>query len=209
LVKIKKQKAELQNKKYIISSMKSSVLFRIKNISIIFIGVCLFAQDIQLYLFEDDGLYGYMDQHNHIVIDAQYLAAMEFTENGIAAVADSAGWAYIDVLGNILIRPYIYDNGPDYFSEGLARFVENGKFGFFDKFGVPVIDAQWDFAYPFHNGKAAVCNGCKIILDNEHSGITGGKWGYIDKTGKIISPVGSVEADSVLPKPAKIKLFKM
>ncbi|MEJ2543276.1 MAG: WG repeat-containing protein [Calditrichaceae bacterium] len=148
-----------------------------------------------------------MNQNNHIIIDAQYPAAMDFTEHGIAAVADSSGWAYIDKQGNIIIRPYVYDNGPDYFSEGLARFVKNGKFGFFNEFGRIVIEAQWDFAYPFQDGKAAVCKGCKITTDNEHSSVTGGEWGYIDKKGNIVVPIGSVKADSVLPKPAKIKLF--
>ena len=188
--------------------MKYTAFFRIKIILSIFISVYLFAQEIQLKLFENDGLYGYMDQQNHIVIDARYPAAMEFSEYGIAAVADSSGWAYINELGNILIRPYIYDNGPDYFNEGLARYVEDGKIGFFDEYGKVVIKAQWDFAYPFEDGKAAICNGCKITADNEHSSVTGGEWGYIDKAGKIIVPLGSVKSDSVFTAPAKIKLFK-
>lgn len=189
--------------------MNLATIIRIKIIIVIFVSVYLFAQEVQLKLFEDNGLYGYMDQNNHIIIDAQYPAAMKFTENGIAAVADSSGWAYIDKLGNILIRPYIFDNGPDYFSEGLARFVDKKKFGFFDESGMIIITAQWDFAYPFQDGKAAVCNGCKIRTENEHSSVTGGEWGYINKTGKVIVPIGSVKADSISPGPAKIKLFKM
>jgi len=187
--------------------MKS--IFRIKNILIIFISVYLFAQDSQLKLFEADGLYGFMDQHDRVVIDAQYPAAMEFSEFGIAAVADSSGWTYIDTQGNMLIRPFIYDNGPDYFSEGLSRFIENEKIGFFNESGHVVIEAQWDFAYPFQDGRAAVCNGCPFTMNREHDSITGGDWGYIDKTGKIIIPIGSVKGDSVLPVPAKIKLYKM
>lgn len=181
------------------------------NVFIIIFGLFAMAssQINQLRLFEQDGLFGYIDQDEKIVIDASFIMAMEFTENGIAAVADSTGWVFIDQKGNILVHPYIYDNGPDYFSEGLARFVEDGKFGFFDEFGTPVIKAQWDFAYPFQHGKAAVCNGCTIKTDNEHASVTGGDWGYIDKTGKVIVTIGSVKADSVLLKPAEIKLFKM
>lgn len=184
-------------------------MLRVKIILLIFLFAYLPAQETQLKLFEEDGLYGYKNQHDQVVISVKYSAAMNFNKKGIAAVADSSGWIYIDTQGNILIRPYIYDNGPDYFSEGLARFVENSKFGFFDDSGKIVIDAQWDFAYPFTNGKAAVCEGCKIITENEHSGITGGEWGYIDRKGKVIIPIGSVNPDSVFYKLDKIEIFKM
>jgi hypothetical protein len=182
---------------------------KVKFILLIFLFAYLTAQETHLKLFEKDGLYGYKNQHDQIVISAKYPAAMNFNEKGIAAVADSSGWAYIDTQGNILIRPYIYDNGPDYISEGLARFVENSKFGFFDDSGKIVIDAQWDFAYPFKNGRTAVCKGCKIIIENEHCSIIGGEWGYIDRTGKVIIPIGSVNPDSVHYKLDKIDIFRM
>ncbi len=184
-------------------------ILRIKIILLIFLFAYLSGQEVQLRLYEKDGLYGYKNQHEQVVISARFLLAMNFNEKGIAAVADSSGWAYINAQGNILIRPYIYDNGPDYFSEGLARFVENGKFGFFDEYGKIVIDAQWDFTYPFQDGKAAVYKGCTIITEKEHNSIIGGQWGYIDRTGKVIRPIGSLNPDSVLYQPDKNEIFKM
>lgn len=157
----------------------------------------LSAKEQLLYLFEENGLCGYKDSLGNVVIDAQFIAAQEFTDNGIAAVADSSGWIYIDKHGNYLIKPYNYDNGPDYFSEGLARFVNKGKIGFFDKTGNIVIEAQWDFAYPFKNGKAEVCNGCSLQSLGEHMQVTGGLWGLIDKTGQIVIPVGTINPDSL------------
>ena len=167
------------------------------------------AQSVQLNIFEEEGFFGYKDQNEKVIIAAKYAVAMDFSEKGIAAVADSSGWAYINTRGNILVRPYIYDNGPDYFSEGLARFIEKRKIGFIDEYGKIIIKAQWDFAYPFKNGKAAVCNGCNILTDNEHKKISGGEWGYIDKTGKINVPIGSVKADSVMKKLKKVEILEM
>jgi hypothetical protein len=167
------------------------------------------AQSIQLEIFENDGLFGYKSQNEKVVIEAKYVAALDFSDKGIAFVADSSGWVCIDKKGKSLLQPFIYDNGPDYFSEGLARFVEKGKVGFFDESGNIIIKAQWDFAYPFEDGKAAVCNGCKMATENEHQKISGGEWGYINKTGKVITPIGSVEADSVIFKPKEVELLKM
>ncbi len=184
--------------------MKKSVI-----VLFLFLYAVIYPQTVQLNLFERDGLFGYKNQNDQIVIRAKFTAAMDFSEKGIAAVADSSGWAYIDTQGKILIRPFIYDNGPDYFCEGLARFVENDKIGFFDESGKIIIKAEWDFAYTFEDGKAAVCNGCKISIDKDHNSVSGGEWGYINKTGKVIFPIGSVKADSVMPKPKNIKIFEM
>ena len=50
----------------------------------------------------------------------------------------------------------------------------NNQTGYFDRTGKIVISPQFDSAYPFEDGLALV----KI----------GGKSGYIDKTGNVISP---------------------
>jgi hypothetical protein len=55
-----------------------------------------------------------------------------------------------------------------------------------------VVAPVWDFASPFEHGVAQVCMGCVSTLissGDEHTAMTGGKWGYIDKRGKIIVPV--------------------
>lgn len=64
-----------------------------------------------------------------------------------------------DRKGNFLYYPQLFDNGPDYWEEGLRRYVENGKIGFVDALGNKVIIAQWDFATPFYNGYAKVFEG--------------------------------------------------
>ena len=101
-------------------------------------------------------------------------------------MADSSGWVYIDSGGKVLIRPFIFDNAPDVFQEGLARFVENSQFGYFDEHGKVVIKAQFDFATPFNEGLAAICKDCRREYNGEHWFMKGGKWGYINRRGKII-----------------------
>ena len=46
----------------------------------------------------------------------------------MAIVLDSKeGWTGISKNGSIILRPYIYDNGPDYVEEGLFRYTEGKK----------------------------------------------------------------------------------
>jgi hypothetical protein len=136
--------------------------------------------------FEAHGKYGYKDVRGNVVIQPEFQLAREFSAEGLAAVVDGKGWAYIDSRGRVVIRPFVFENGPDYFSEGLARFVLRGKFGFFNKQGHVVIDPAFDFARPFRNGAAAVCSGCSLKSDGEHSLVVGGKWGFIDSSGRVI-----------------------
>jgi hypothetical protein len=95
---------------------------------------------------------------------------------------------YYNRKGVLLLRPYAYDNGPDYLQEGLFRFVENNKVGFANRFGVKQIQAQFDFAEPFTLGTSFFCNGCYFDLkkDPEHPPLVGGEYGFIDKNGKIL-----------------------
>lgn len=146
---------------------------------------------LKLFLFEKDGLYGYKDEQNAVVLEATYRMANDFV-NGMTEVVDDKGWAYINGKGEVLARPFIYDNGPDYFQEGLARFVEDEKIGFLDENGEKQIPADFDFAHPFNSGLSAACMGCKekpfTTESGEHMQMVGGKWGFINKKGSWVVP---------------------
>ena len=120
------------------------------------------------------------------MIQPTYQLVGEFNQFGITAVVDDSEWVYITMNGKRLLKPYIIDNGPDYFSEGLARFVHRGKIGFMNENGTVVISAKFDFALPFSEGLAAFCTGCKSVSQGEYHQMEGGKWGYINKTGEIV-----------------------
>ena len=141
-----------------------------------------------LFPFEDPAthLWGYRNARGKVVIHPQFSVAQPFSQGGIAAVADDSGWKYINRQGRTLIRPFLLDNGPDPFRQGLARFREAGKIGFFNEHGKAVIPPRFDFAGPFADGRAAFCKGCRERPTGEYHSIEGGLWGFIDRKGTIV-----------------------
>ncbi|GBF43722.1 hypothetical protein LPTSP2_30250 [Leptospira ellinghausenii] len=159
----------------------------------------LFSQSKGITSFEENGLFGFKDKKGKVIIKPQYEQAMEFSKSSVAFVVSKNKWICIDTKNNFLLESFLYDNGPDYIVESLARYVEEGKMGFHNERCQKVIEAQYDFAYPFENGYAIVCNGCELQPEGEHKRIVGGKYGIINKKGKIVLPIeyeaiGSIDA---------------
>jgi hypothetical protein len=71
----------------------------------------------------------------------------------------------------------------------LARTQYGGKIGFVNKKLNVIIQPQYDFGFPFQQGKAIVCNGCRPVQEGEHQQLTGGKWGALDRQGQIVIPL--------------------
>lgn len=138
--------------------------------------------------FQAGELWGYRNADGSVAIAPRFYVANAFTEQGSAAVATDNGWVIIDRSGKVLLRPFVFDNWPDEFSDGFARFVEDGKIGFFDRAGRKAIPARFDAAYPFSEGLAAVCRGCRVEPHGVHSAWFAGRWGYVDRTGKLAVP---------------------
>ena len=115
----------------------------------------------------------------HIALDAVY------DSRKLAYLYSEAGVFYFQENGKIM-RTLMYDNGPDYFEEGLVRSLKDGKVGFMDKNLDLIIERKFDFAFPFKNGKAEVCVGCTRNTDGEYSYYEDGVWYYIDTKGKKI-----------------------
>ena len=64
---------------------------------------------------------------------------------------------------------YQFDNGDDYFCEGLQRIVNKyGKIGFADSLGNVVIEPRFAFAFPFEDGYAKVTDKGKSEPVGEH-----------------------------------------
>jgi hypothetical protein len=120
-------------------------------------------------------------KHNPVYGDIIYLEGEVDDINE----AHSWGMAY-NKKGRFLFAPFAFDNGADGFSEGLTRFVKNGKIGFANRHGDIVIDAKYDYADMFNYGIAAFCNGCHWESKDERSFIRGGTWGYINYKGEIL-----------------------
>ena len=76
---------------------------------------------------------GYADSSGNLKIPYKYTMAYTDTLKTIAFVANKKdGLIAIDSTGKKLFNVFIYDNGPDYLSEGLFRIENkrNGKIGF-------------------------------------------------------------------------------
>lgn len=99
---------------------------------------------------------------------------------------DEGKWVIMDSQQTALYEVFLYDNGPDYASEGLIRVVKNGKIGYADaETFVIVIEPQFDCAFPFENGKARVSNKCQTVKDGEHSVWESDAWQYVNKQGNL------------------------
>jgi hypothetical protein len=140
-------------------------------------------------LFEsDNNLFGYKDSDGNILIEPKYAMAYEFTKKGVAQVVTEYDWFCIDNTGKPLLKIFNYDNGPDYYEEGLARYVDDkNKMGFMNEKCEIIIPAKYDFAWPFEKGSAQVCDGCSKTIENEMLKISGGKNYNINKKGEIVS----------------------
>jgi hypothetical protein len=92
----------------------------------------------------------------------------------------------IDKEENILFEVFWYDNGPDYFSEGLFRIIKNGKIGFADRNGQIIIEPIYECATPFENGKSKVAFDCYLKEFGEYKRMESNEWFFIDNKGKIL-----------------------
>ena len=96
---------------------------------------------------------GYIDQTGRFAIPPQFDSADEFFE-GRALVRLGTRSGYIDTTGKFVEgqRPPTGE-----YSEGLATLRIEGKVGFIDRSGKVVIEARFDAARGFAEGRAAVC----------------------------------------------------
>lgn len=143
-----------------------------------------------------EDLIGYKDKFGKIRIQAKFPLVYTDTFYNMAIVLQNGEWIGIDQNQNTILKPFIFDNGPDYLEEGLFRFVENEKIGFADTDGRKVIAAKYDFATPFENGLAAFTIGGHRTYEKgaEHWWWTGGyDSGYVNQQGMEFSKVSALK----------------
>ncbi|OAB32474.1 hypothetical protein PMSD_15915 [Paenibacillus macquariensis subsp. defensor] len=135
-----------------------------------------------------EGLYGYIDNTGKQIIPFQYKSAGDYSE-GWAPVQNTKGkWGFVDKQGKIVI-PFKYNNAGG-FSEGLATvYNDSGHVGFINTKGTLVIGYQkYNRAFPFKEGFALV----GVETKSDHSG----KFGYIDRQGKLLTKLAYQSASS-------------
>jgi hypothetical protein len=143
------------------------------------------AQDDQkLFPIIQDNKIGYIDKTGKVIIPPEFdkgylnegnMKAAEFSD-GLALANLKGKFGYIDKTGVFVIKPTYVTAWP--FAEGLAPVrVPDGRTAYIDKTGKIVIKALSTMGGdPFSEGLAGVYIG-------ESSK---GKWGFIDKSGKMI-----------------------
>ncbi len=157
-----------------------------------------------LTAIEVNNRWGFKDENGNVIIPPVYLFAYDFNKSGTTAVFTDSGWVYINKKGKPLFSVLAIDNGPDYFRGGLARFVDDGKIGYFNETGQIVIYPMFDFAFPFENGTALVCNNCIQIQNGEHYFASGGNWMRIDSTGAIVHKLSEEESSNINAAPVML-----
>jgi WG repeat protein len=146
-----------------------------------------------------------IDREGREVFESRWDEIRSFSE-GRAAVKKENRWGFVDPDGRTVVEPQ-YDGVWD-FAEGLAGFSIGGKEvplgksgtwsapglkGFIDRTGTVVIPPVWPLVTSFREGLAAVCVGGRkqsSPLLAGHEILLDLKYGYIDRTGKLVIPGG-------------------
>jgi len=116
-------------------------------------------------------------------LDEKYIQSLNFKNKDLALININNKWYYVKKNGKAM-NVIVDEHGkPDSFNEGLARTRINGKIGYFNRDLDIVLPPFYDYAFPFHNGIAEVCIGCK---QEEHKVLDGGEWKRIDRSGILI-----------------------
>ncbi len=129
----------------------------------------------------NDGLYGYVDAEEKLVIPYRYHFACDFRDGMGLVINDSNLVGYINMKGELVI-PYQYEtpsesNGND-FHEGLCAVVVDGEhewFSYIDKTGKLAFPGVFSQAGDFSDGLATV-----TTMGEEM------QRGYIDHSGKMV-----------------------
>jgi hypothetical protein len=97
----------------------------------------------------------------------------------------------IDTLNKKIIGDiYFFDNGPDYFKNGLTRFKKNNRVGYLDKKAKIIVSPAYDYGSYFMDGFAMVGNnviGADTIMESIIPKCE--SYGVIDKKGHVILPL--------------------
>lgn len=120
--------------------------------------------------------------------------------DGFAVVELNGKRGFIDAKGEIAIS-LKYDRAWR-FSEGFAVVELNGKQGFINDTGKEVVPPKYDYVDEVSDSDLVrVNNGCTITTEPDGRRYPeGGKWGYVNKQGVVVVPVGDYNYLGVFAK---------
>lgn len=160
-----------------------------------------------LFQIVRDGKWGFMDRTGRVVIAPAFADERDFF-HGLAAVALPDGkWGFIDESGKLSITAR-FDEVRDFIGD-LAPVRIGRKWGYIDTSGRMAIEPHFQSAGEFHEGLARIHLWKKVactsgtftsddaplyafhLLEDDRSDLPGcfpqgGRFGYIDQTGKMV-----------------------
>lgn len=149
-----------------------------------------FNNDNFLIICKKDGMSGFKDLNNKLIIPYKYQKAYPFSED-LAAVKIDRTWGFIN-SNNQLEIPFMYQAVKS-FSDGLAAVKLNDKWGFIDKFNQIIIPFKYEFASSFIGEYTIVReNGEYILIDKNGNKIT-----------KFIEEIKFINNDQDIPNNTK------
>lgn len=126
-----------------------------------------------------------------------HLDNVVFDEKGLACIIFSMRDAFYLHKNGASHRVLFFDNGCDYFEEGLARGLIDKRMLLMDTALKVVLDTGFEWVEPFEYGHAVVCNGPFVEKKvGEHTLMTGGRCGLINKAGKLVVDAKYAVGDS-------------
>ncbi|MEA5015068.1 MAG: WG repeat-containing protein [Candidatus Limiplasma sp.] len=121
---------------------------------------------------EGKTLYGVVDTQGTLVSELQWeWVASRYYKNGLLSVAKGDQACLLDPQGKVVATAPTDGKSLYLPSEGLWRFQQSGKYGFYTLEGGLAIAPEWSEAHDFSEGLAAVSRGSA--------------WGYIDRSGTL------------------------
>lgn len=144
--------------------------------------------EYNLFPFESNGLYGFMDTTGSIVIPAQYKTVSPFKE-GLALVSKNNKFGYINKKGEVAVA-MTYDGGLD-FEQGRAIIEKSDRYGMIDRTGAVIIEPEFE--------------DLGVISENLIYGLRDSLYAYYNTSGKQVIGERFTEAFSFSKGLAKVE----
>ena len=125
-----------------------------------------------------------------LVFQPDILRVMDFNADGLSPVFAHRSWHWVRPDGKS-VPVLTYDNFADDFEAGLTRGPWSGGMAYYDTDLNRVLTTPFEWVDRYSGGLAVVCEGCRKTFtpDGEHSFMSGGEWGAIDRQGRLVLPL--------------------
>lgn len=141
-----------------------------------------------LIQYEENEKIGFKNREGKVVLEPQFVMADYLGEGWIVVIDEKNRLGFIDTLGNLKLKPqndfYVDLTSDTRFKEGRLVVQHKKKYGVIDHELKWVVKPKYEVISSFRNGWAVVNRGG--IARGELPILTGGKYGFIDRNGRVI-----------------------